>query len=86
MFTFFIDTFCIGPKQQLKNMFHRKRILATFLYLAALVITLVVAFKTDSSVGVLIMVIIQCIALVWYTASYIPYARTLITKVLKSCF
>ena len=67
-------------------MFHRKRVFATLFYLTTLVITLVVAFKTDSSVDVLIMVIIQCVALVWYTASYIPYARTLITKVIKSCF
>ncbi len=67
-------------------MFHKKRILATFMYIATLILTLVVAFKFETAGGVLACVALQCAALIWYTASYIPYARQLMVKVAKSCF
>jgi hypothetical protein len=67
-------------------MFHKKRVVATLVYLAALGGTLAVAFAAQSAIGTLVMVGVQSAALVWYTASYIPYARTLMVRVFKSCF
>jgi hypothetical protein len=40
-----------GPWQQMKNMFHRKRVLATLLYLVTLIGTLLVAFLAQSAIG-----------------------------------
>jgi hypothetical protein len=67
-------------------MFHKKRVLATLMYLACLGGTLAVAFTTKSAPGTLCMVGLQCFALIWYTASYIPFARQLMVRVGKSCF
>ena len=36
--------FLLGPMRQLKNMFHKKRVITTCVYLVALILTLVVAF------------------------------------------
>lgn len=82
----FSTAFLVGPWQQVKNMFHKKRVVATIVYLAALVATLVVAIKTGSTIGVLCLIAIQFCALVWYTASYIPFARDALKKMLTSCF
>lgn len=106
----FSTAFLFGPCRQLKNMFARTRIIATFIYLAALVGTLVVAIKvrhptappsrasphsttslrlpasqTESVIGVLCMIAVQFLALVWYTISYIPYARDLVWRMLGNC-
>lgn len=35
---------------------------------------------------VIVMIIIQFIALVWYTLSYIPYARNAVCGMFKGCF
>lgn len=74
-------------------MFHRKRVGATMAYLITLAATLAVAFGvpnyTDSTettatpgkgAGIIALVAIQFCALVWYTASYIPFARDLLVK------
>ena len=34
----------VGPCRQLKNMFHKKRVITTIVYLTFLILTLVVAF------------------------------------------
>lgn len=34
---------------------------------------------------VLILVVIQFLALIWYTASYIPFARTMIINCFTGC-
>eukprot|EP01102_Stenamoeba_stenopodia_P014379 TRINITY_DN4764_c0_g1_i1.p1 TRINITY_DN4764_c0_g1~~TRINITY_DN4764_c0_g1_i1.p1 ORF type:complete len:189 (-),score=39.61 TRINITY_DN4764_c0_g1_i1:140-706(-) len=81
--------FLVGPKDQIKSMTHPKRIIATIVYIGALVLTLVFALALDSIGAALIMVIIQILALLWYIASYIPYARTAIKTLLAAwcpCF
>jgi len=67
--------FLVGPCRQLKNMFSPVRIIATLIFIGAMVLTLVAAFVLKSQLLVLLAVVIQFCALVWYCLSYIPYAR-----------
>ena len=78
--------FLVGPMRQVRNMFHRKRITATFLYLGALAATLGVAFGTGSTIGTLVMVLLQFLALIWYTISYVPFAREMVKNMFGNCF
>ena len=74
--------FLVGPKKQFKTMFKPVRAVAAAIYLSALVATLLVAIYVRTAVLVLLMILIQYAAYIWYCASYIPYARTM----LRSCF
>lgn len=78
--------FLVGPKRQLKNMFHKKRALATVIYLASLIGTLAVALATQNSIAVIAMLVVQFAALVWYSLSYIPFARDAVKKMVARCF
>ncbi len=83
---------------QLRAMFHRKRVIATLMYLGLLIATLGVAFGVPNTqadgvtatpgkvTGIIALVIFQFAALVWYTLSYIPFARDLMKKGISSCF
>ncbi|CAF4459488.1 unnamed protein product [Rotaria socialis] len=73
--------FLMGPLNQLKKMFDSTRWIATVVFLASVVMTLVSALVIKIGVLVLIFVIVQFLALAWYTISYIPFARDAI----KSC-
>jgi hypothetical protein len=70
--------FLWGPLAQLKSMFEGVRVVATVVYLASLVLTLAVAlvnpFPTQSLILV-ILIVVQFSAYVWYSLSYIPYAQ-----------
>lgn len=78
----------MGPCKQLKSMFDPKRLVATVIYLALVGTTLGVALgmKDPSVVLVIFLVILQFCALVWYMASYIPFAQNAIKSCLCSCF
>ncbi|KAK5796940.1 Got1/Sft2-like family-domain-containing protein [Linnemannia elongata] len=78
-------TFLIGPGKQIKTMFAPVRIVASIVFLAMIVATLIVAFTIKSTLLCLILCIIQFLALFWYSASYIPYGRAAIKKVVGSC-
>ncbi|KAL6053842.1 T-box transcription factor TBX19 [Balamuthia mandrillaris] len=78
--------FLVGPVKQVKNMFSPVRLVATIIYLASLGLTLFVVFTSRAAILVALFVIIQFCALIWYAASYIPYARTCIFNTCKSCF
>ena len=41
--------------------------------------------QIDSVILVVVMIIIQFLALVWYTLSYIPYARDLVWGCVTKC-
>ncbi|CAB4437048.1 unnamed protein product [Rhizophagus irregularis] len=77
--------FLVGFKKQIKTMFAPVRWFASVVFLGALVLTLVVAFVLQNGVLCIILCIIQWMALFWYCASYIPYGRAIIKKVLGSC-
>lgn len=98
--------FLVGPMKQVKQMFAEKRIIATIVFLSALVLTLVVAIWVSavcqlrslfvlhslSPQGgkkfiplIIVLIVFQFFALVWYSASYIPFARSAIKTCVTSC-
>ncbi|CEP03214.1 Vesicle transport protein [Plasmodiophora brassicae] len=74
--------FLMGPKRQLENMFAKTRWLATVIYLSCLILTLILAFNHAKAGLVLLAILIQMLALAWYSLSYIPFARDAVA----SCF
>ncbi|CAM9311689.1 unnamed protein product [Ectocarpus sp. 12 AP-2014] len=72
--------FLTGPWKQIKKMFNPVRVVATSIYLATLSATLFVALSPYANVpfrGVLLLclVVAQFLSYVWYTLSYVPFAR-----------
>jgi hypothetical protein len=59
---------------------------ATCVYLAAMVMTLVAACYWKSFGLTVFFLIIQSLALTWYCLSYIPGGRTAASSCFKSCF
>jgi hypothetical protein len=62
------------------------RIIATFVYLISIGLTLAAAFNKAPAAIVLMLIVIQYLALIWYSLSFIPYARGMVMNCLKSCF
>ncbi len=78
-------TFLVGPRKQVKYMFDKTRVVATLIYLVCLGATLWAGLTKQHIVLVIVLLLLQFCALVWYTASYIPYARQAIQSCLCSC-
>ncbi|KAI9980595.1 hypothetical protein PInf_009897 [Phytophthora infestans] len=77
-------TFFVGPWKQIQTMFHSKRRYSAVVYVVFIFVTLLLCFSHHVHhrlFFVLISVIIQFMALVWYTLSYVPYGRS----IAKSC-
>mmetsp|Transcript_19307 Transcript_19307/g.22215 ORF Transcript_19307/g.22215 Transcript_19307/m.22215 type:complete len:202 (+) Transcript_19307:141-746(+) len=84
-------SFLCGPKRQFKNMFHKKRKVTTIVYLSSLLVTLVVAFLPgiEENLRLLLLVvllIVQVFSSLWYSLSYIPFARKAVSKCFKNTF
>lgn len=72
--------FLSGPATQCKKMCDKTRYIATMLFFLTMIGTLFFAFyagiPAGARIGLIIgMIFIQWCALLWYTISYIPYAR-----------
>ncbi|CAM9206622.1 unnamed protein product [Heterosigma akashiwo] len=79
--------FLIGPKRHCKKMFHKTRRWAAIIYLTMLVAVFVSALLGAHIAVVLFLLLIQVLAAIWYTASYIPYGRKMIVNCLQTtCF
>ncbi|TEB35978.1 SFT2-domain-containing protein [Coprinellus micaceus] len=72
--------FLIGFLKQLKLMFKPVRVVAAIVFLASIGMIFVAAFVIKSDVLCLVFVFIEYLAYIWYTLSYIPYARAAVTK------
>mmetsp|Transcript_17091 Transcript_17091/g.53388 ORF Transcript_17091/g.53388 Transcript_17091/m.53388 type:complete len:221 (+) Transcript_17091:29-691(+) len=82
--------FLSGPAAQCKKMCDSSRFIATTLYFVSMVATLFFAFYTGlpggAQIGLIILFIfVQWIALLWYTLSFIPYAREYICTCCHEC-
>lgn len=77
--------FLMGPVNQCKKMFAKTRIIATIVMFVALIMTLVAAFALKKRALAMLMVVIQFLAMTWYSLSYIPYARDAAKKCFASC-
>lgn len=87
LLSLFSSMFLVGPKKQCKNMFDNTRKWTSITYLTCLFLTFVVCFipGMDEVARLLILVVLlftQFFASLWYSLSYIPYAR----KVVKDTF
>mmetsp|Transcript_20134 Transcript_20134/g.30154 ORF Transcript_20134/g.30154 Transcript_20134/m.30154 type:complete len:221 (+) Transcript_20134:58-720(+) len=76
--------FLMGPCNQLKKMFDSDRRIATMIYLGSMVLTLIAVFKHIPGYFVLPIIFFQFCALVWYSATYIPYGRDILTSFVKN--
>ena len=72
--------FLWGPRKQLKSMFAGIRIIATLSYLAFLILVLVLAFMKAQVSLIVLAIIGQFLAMVWYNLSYFPFGRTIAKK------
>ncbi|KAF2348242.1 Vesicle transport protein Got1/SFT2-like [Trinorchestia longiramus] len=77
--------FLMGPMKQLERMFAPTRLVATIIMVLALIMTLIAVFILGNKLLALLMVLIQFLAMTWYSLSYIPYARDAAKKCFGSC-
>ena len=73
-------SFLVGPATQIKSAFNKTRVTATLIYLGAMAGTLCSAILLHSVILTIVFSVVQFVALLWYSLSYIPYARTLVRK------
>ncbi|WOO82345.1 Vesicle transport protein SFT2B [Vanrija pseudolonga] len=76
--------FLIGFGRQLKLMFKPVRIVATIVMFAAIGMCFVAAFVMRPAFLCIIFVIIEYLAMAWYSLSYIPYARSAVKNLVSS--
>lgn len=77
--------FLMGPFNQLKKMFASTRIIATILVFVMLGLTLFSSFYLKKAALSLIFIVLQFLALTWYSLSYVPFARDAVKKAVTSC-
>lgn len=81
--------FLVGPKKQCQNMFQPVRAKATTAYLACLAVTIFivvwcVALDQETGLilglGLILLLFVQCLCILWYTISCIPFLRDYIVR------
>lgn len=68
--------FLIGFFKQIKNMFKKKRIIPSILFIFCVFMIFINVFNSDNKLLLLIFIIIQLLTFIWYALTYIPYATT----------
>jgi len=78
----------VGVRAQLSAMFHSARAVAAYLYLGALLVTLLSCFFGGSLRYLLVLasIVAEILAMIWYALSYIPYARSIISSFIPGLF
>jgi hypothetical protein len=74
--------FLVGPTKQCASMMDSSRWIATSIYLASLILTLIAAFLFKSRLICLVCIVVQYAALAWYSLSYIPYGQAMVMRFL----
>ncbi|XP_014086294.2 vesicle transport protein SFT2B [Bactrocera oleae] len=77
--------FLMGPVNQIKKMFSSTRLIATCIVLVSIIMTFIAAVVLHKAGLTLIFIIIQSLAMTWYSLSYIPYARDAVKKTVSAC-
>nr|CAH7740094.1 unnamed protein product [Callosobruchus chinensis] len=77
--------FLMGPCNQVKKMFAASRYIATILVLVMFILTIVAAAVWHKPALALLFIIMQSLAMTWYSLSYIPYARDAVKKTVMTC-
>ena len=74
----------MGPKKQCDNMMKPERKLTSMVLFASMALSLILAFTGISKLIIMLIIIVQFLALVWYVLSYIPGAQRLCSSCIKS--
>ncbi|XP_054165503.1 vesicle transport protein SFT2B-like [Oppia nitens] len=77
--------FLMGPIRQFRNMFAMTRIFATLAVILFMILTLMAGLWWHNTGLAIIFCILQFIAFIWYSLSYIPFARDVVKKTFSSC-
>ncbi|XP_073041328.1 uncharacterized protein [Primulina eburnea] len=78
--------FLIGPKRQATMMLDPVRIYATAIYIASIIIALFCAVYVRNKMLTFLGIVLEFGALIWYSLSYIPFARSMVSKIMVQCF
>lgn len=76
-------SFLVGPTRQCRTMFAASRRSASLAYLGSIVCTLVCVFVLHLGLLALLSILVQSLALGWYTLSYIPYGQAAAKRILR---
>lgn len=76
--------FLWGCMAQIKGMIDPVRVGATFVYFLSIILTCYFAFSGGSIALILTFIVIQMLAGIYYSLTYIPYGRTMLKSVLGS--
>lgn len=77
--------FLMGPFKQIKKMFAPTRAIATILVIVSFTLTIIAAVVLEKALLALLFIIIQSLAMTWYSISYIPYARDAVKNTVMAC-
>lgn len=72
--------FLIGPAQQLRMMLDSVRVYASAIYIGSAVLALICGLLIHSKFLTLLAILIEICALFWYSLSYIPFARRMVSE------
>lgn len=75
--------FLVGPQRQLEYMKSPHRKITSLVFVISLAMTLISVYVLKMKILVIVFVVIQFCAYVWYVLSYIPYGRTICKGCLK---
>nr|GMD55106.1 vesicle transport protein SFT2B [Ipomoea batatas] len=78
--------FLVGPRKQIKMMFDPVRVFATVAYVICVIFALVCALWMHSVILSILAVIFEILALLWYGLSYIPFARGMVSNMIRRVF
>ncbi|KAL7003593.1 hypothetical protein U1Q18_004745 [Sarracenia purpurea var. burkii] len=78
--------FLIGPGQQIRMMLDPVRIYATAIYIGCVVLALICALWIHSKVLTILAIVSEICALIWYSLSYIPFARRVVSDMMIRLF
>ncbi|KAK9144004.1 hypothetical protein Scep_006029 [Stephania cephalantha] len=77
--------FLIGPGQQIRMMFDPVRVYASAIYIGCVVLALICALWIHNKLLTVLAIICEICALIWYSLSYIPFARRMASQLIVSC-
>lgn len=77
--------FLCGPLRQLRNMTHRTRLIAAVVFALMMILTFVFALAAKVAWLTIFTVLLQYLAMTWYSLSYIPFARDAVRSWLTCC-
>lgn len=83
--TIMSTAFLMGPMNQFRLMLQKGRIYATLTWVVAMGLTLFFGFKKKTVPTVLFMVL-QILAFIWYSLTYIPFVLGMLTRAIKKPF